>query len=72
MMSASLYLLLSGYGAIALMIALVAAKVTSASIELTLLFRRVFPAPPPLDLGVLKQTAQTVRGSIDRSVKNRR
>ncbi|MGH6846963.1 MAG: hypothetical protein ACREC0_05865, partial [Methylocella sp.] len=37
-MSASLYLLLSGYGAIALMATLVVAKVTSASIALTFLY----------------------------------
>ena len=37
-MSVSLYLLLSGYGAIALMITLVVAKVTSASIAVTVLY----------------------------------
>ncbi len=60
MTSVSLSLLLSGQGAVALMITLVAAKIASASIEMTLLFRRVFPAPQPLDFGVLKQTARTV------------
>ena len=60
MTSASLYLLLSGHGAVALMITLVAAKVTSASIEVTLLFRRVFPTRPPFDFEVLKRTARTV------------
>jgi len=60
MMSASLYLLLSGYGAIALMITLVAAKVTSASIALTLLYRQVLPVRPPFNPGFLVRTARTV------------
>ncbi|MBV9288124.1 MAG: oligosaccharide flippase family protein, partial [Hyphomicrobiales bacterium] len=60
MVSVSPCLLLSGYGAIALMITLVAAKVMSASIEITLLFRWVFPAPPALELGVLLKTARAV------------
>jgi O-antigen/teichoic acid export membrane protein len=59
-MSGSLYLLLSGYGAVALMITLVAAKVTSASIALTLLYRRVLPVRPPFDPGFLMRTARTV------------
>jgi O-antigen/teichoic acid export membrane protein len=58
--SASLYLLLSGYGAVALMITLVAAKVTSASIALTLLCRRVLPLRPPFNPGFLMRTARTV------------
>jgi O-antigen/teichoic acid export membrane protein len=59
-MSASLYLLSSGYGAIALMIALVVAKVTSASIALTLLYWRVLPVRPSFNLGFLMPTARTV------------
>ncbi len=59
-MSASLYLLLSGYGAAALMITLVAAKVTSASIALTLLYCRVLPVRPPFNPGFLMRTARTV------------
>jgi len=59
-MSASLYLLLSGYGAIALMITLVVAKVTSASIALALLHYRVFPVRPSFNLGFLMRTARTV------------
>jgi O-antigen/teichoic acid export membrane protein len=59
-MSASLYLLLSSYGAIALMVTLVVAKVTSASIALTLLYYRVLPVRPSFDLGVLMRTARTV------------
>lgn len=60
MMSATLYLLLSGYGAIALMVAVVAAKITSASIALVLLRRRVLPAWPSFDLGFLVRTAKPV------------
>jgi O-antigen/teichoic acid export membrane protein len=60
MMSASLYLLLSGYGAIALMITLVAAKVTSASIALTLLYCQVLPVRPPFNPGFLVRTARIV------------
>jgi O-antigen/teichoic acid export membrane protein len=59
-MSASLYLLLSGYGALALIITLVVAKFTSASITLTLLYRRVLPVRPPFNLGFLMRTARTV------------
>jgi O-antigen/teichoic acid export membrane protein len=59
-MSVSLYLLVSGYGAAALMITLVAAKVTSASIALTLLYCRVLPVRPPFNLGFLVRTARTV------------
>jgi len=58
-LAASLYALWSGYGAIALMIILVIAKVTSASIALTLLFR-VLPVRPSLNLGFLLLTARTV------------
>lgn len=59
-MSASLYLLLSGHGAIALMIALLIAKIASASIALTLLFCRVLRVRPSLSLDFLLQTARTV------------
>jgi O-antigen/teichoic acid export membrane protein len=59
-MSASLYLLLTGYGAIALIITLVVAKFTSASVALTLLYRRVFPVRPPFNHGFLMRTARTV------------
>ncbi len=59
-MFASLYLLVSGYGATALMITLVAGKVTSASIAVTLLYRRVLPARAPFDPGLLVRTARTV------------
>jgi O-antigen/teichoic acid export membrane protein len=59
-MSASVYLLLSGYGAIALIITLVVAKVTSASIALTLLYCRVLPVRPSFNLGFLMRTARTV------------
>ncbi len=59
-MSASLYLLLSGHGAIALMIALVVAKVASASIALTLLHCRVLPVRLLFDLGFLMRTGRTV------------
>jgi O-antigen/teichoic acid export membrane protein len=59
-MSASLYLLVSGYGAIALMITLVVAKVASASIALTLLYCRVLPVWPPYNPGFLMRTARTV------------
>jgi len=59
-MSASLYLLWSGYGAMALMITLVVAKIASASIALTLLYRRLFSVRPPFNLGFLMLTARTV------------
>lgn len=58
--SASLYLLLSGYGATALMVALVVAKVMSASIAAALLYGQALPVRPPLDLGSLAPTARTV------------
>ena len=59
-MSASLYLVLSGYGAIALMIALVVAKAASASVALILLYRHVLPARPSFNPGFLLRTARTV------------
>jgi O-antigen/teichoic acid export membrane protein len=59
-MPVSLYLLLSGHGAIALMFTLVVAKVASASITQTLLFRRVFPVRPSFNLDFLILTARTV------------
>jgi O-antigen/teichoic acid export membrane protein len=60
MMSASLYLLLSGYGAVALMVAFVVAKIASASFAGFQLFRRVLPMRPGLDPRMLFQTARTV------------
>ena len=59
-MSASLYLLLSGYSARALMIALVVAKVTSASIGVALLYWQVLRVRPSIDRGFLMRTARTV------------
>ena len=59
-MSASLYLVLGGYGAVALMITLVVAKVTSASIALILLHYNVFRMRPSINLAFLLQTARTV------------
>jgi O-antigen/teichoic acid export membrane protein len=60
MMSASLYLLLSGYGAVALMIILVVAKITSAVIGLSLLYSRVLLDRPSFDFEFFVQTARTV------------
>jgi len=60
MTSASLYLLLSGYGAIALMVTLVVAKVTSASIALTLLYCWAMPVRPSFNRGLLVRTARAV------------
>jgi len=60
MMSASLYLLLSGYGAVALMVAFVVAKIASASFAADQLFRRVLPMRPDLNPRMLFQTARTV------------
>ncbi|HEY8032461.1 MAG TPA: flippase [Methylocella sp.] len=59
-MCVSLFLLVSGYGATALMITLVAGKVASASIAVTLLYRRVLPVRAPFDPGLLVRTARTV------------
>jgi O-antigen/teichoic acid export membrane protein len=59
-MSASLYLLLSGHGAIALMVTLVVAKFTSASIAMGLLYGRVLPSKPSFNPRFLVQTARTV------------
>jgi O-antigen/teichoic acid export membrane protein len=58
--SANLYLLFSGYGAVELMIALVGAKIISASIAVTLLYRRVLRVRLALDRRVLVRTAKTV------------
>ncbi len=58
--SVSLLLVLSGHGAVALMIAVVGAKIASASVVVTMLFRRVLTSPPPFDYGALKQTARSV------------
>ena len=60
LMSASLYLLLSGYGAVALIVALVVAKFTSASVALVLLRCRALPVRLRLNLGLLTRTARTV------------
>lgn len=60
LMSASLYLLLSGYGAVALIVALVVAKFTSASVALVLLCCRALPVRLRLNLGLLTRTARTV------------
>jgi O-antigen/teichoic acid export membrane protein len=60
MLPASLYLLFSGYGAVALMVAFVAAKIASASFAGVQLFRRVLPVWPDLDPRMLFQTARTV------------
>lgn len=59
-MSASLYLLLSGYGAIALMIVLISAKATSAIVALALLHRRVLPLRLSFDPDLLRRTARAV------------
>jgi O-antigen/teichoic acid export membrane protein len=59
-MSLSLYLLFSGYGAVALMITVVVAKVGSASIAVVQMFRRVFPVWPALDYNILIGTVPTV------------
>ena len=59
-MSASISLLLSGYGAVALMITLVVAKITSASIALTLLHRGASHVRWSFNLGLLTRTAKTV------------
>ncbi|MBV8889115.1 MAG: flippase [Alphaproteobacteria bacterium] len=59
-MSVSLYLLLSGNGAIALMITLVVAKIVSAAIALTFLHRRALPLRPSFQVDLLMRTARTV------------
>jgi O-antigen/teichoic acid export membrane protein len=60
MIPASLYLLFSGYGAVALMVAFVVAKIASASFSGVQLFRRVLPLRPDLYPHMLFQTAGTV------------
>jgi len=60
MLSASLYLLFSGYGAVALMVAFVVAKTASASFAGVQLFRWALPARPAIDPRMLIQTARTV------------
>ncbi len=60
MMASSLYLLFSGYGVTALIVAMVFAKLISASFSLAVVFTRVFPERPPFDRGMLVRTAQTV------------
>jgi O-antigen/teichoic acid export membrane protein len=60
MISASLYLLLSGYGAIALVTTLVVAKIGSASMALILLHCRVLPLRLSFELDLLMRTARTV------------
>ena len=59
-MVGSLYLLLSGYGAIALMVVLVVSKVGSASTAATLLYSRVFQIRLQLHADMLRRTARTV------------
>lgn len=59
-LSASIYLLLTGHGAQALMASLVVAKVTSATVSLLLLYSRVLPLRMTFDLGYLRQTASTM------------
>ncbi len=59
-MSASLYLLLSGHGAVALMLTLFVSKLASSSIALGMLYFRVLPARPPFNPGSLIRTARTV------------
>jgi stage V sporulation protein B len=59
-MSASLVLLLSGYGAIGLMIVVCVGKAASAIIASTLLYRRVLGARVPLEPSELIRTARTV------------
>jgi O-antigen/teichoic acid export membrane protein len=60
MLSASLYLLFSGFGTVALMVAFVVAKIASASFAGFQLFCRVLPEWPDLDRRVLFQTARAV------------
>jgi O-antigen/teichoic acid export membrane protein len=60
MTSASVYLLLSGHGAVSLIITLVIAKAMSASISLALLHYRTLPLRPSFNLGFLIQTARRV------------
>ena len=60
MIPTSLYLLFSGYGAVALMIAFVVAKIASASYAGGQLFCRVFPVRPDLDPRTLFRTARTI------------
>jgi O-antigen/teichoic acid export membrane protein len=60
MLSASLYLLFSGYGVVALMVAVVVAKIASASFAGFQLFRRVLPVWPAFDPRTLFQTARPV------------
>jgi O-antigen/teichoic acid export membrane protein len=59
-MSVSLYLILSGGGAMGLMIALVVAKAASAAISLALLYSRIFTERPAISGRVLAGTARTV------------
>jgi O-antigen/teichoic acid export membrane protein len=60
MIPASLYLLYSGRGAVALMIAFVVAKIASASFSGVQVFRRMLPVWPGLEPHLLFQTAGTV------------
>lgn len=60
MIPASLYLLFSGRGAVALMVAFVVAKIASASFSGVQLFRRVLPLWPGFDPHLLFQTARTI------------
>jgi O-antigen/teichoic acid export membrane protein len=56
----SLWLLAAGYGAIALIVTLLAAKLASASISLTLLRRNMVTQWPAVDFGLLEKTARAV------------
>lgn len=60
MVSASLYLLFSGYGAAALIVAFVVAKSASAAFIGVQLFRRAIPRWPGLDVHMLRQTARPI------------
>lgn len=59
-MSVSLYLVLSGSGAMSLMITLVVAKGVSAVISLTLLYSRIFAARPSINTHLLARTAGAI------------
>ncbi|HVN90486.1 MAG TPA: oligosaccharide flippase family protein [Candidatus Binataceae bacterium] len=59
-MLVSLHLLLTGYGAAALIATLVVAKFVSASISITLLYLRALSIRAPLELKSLVQSARTI------------
>ena len=60
MLPASLLLLFSGAGALALIVTLVIAKIASASISLAFLYGRVAPVRPAFDWRLLRRTAAAV------------